>query len=65
MLEPFRLKQRKSETGEKSELKFMVCYHVMNNNVAKGLLLWKNHVLEKGENDKSRYRVKQEIELKK
>lgn len=22
----------------------MGCYHVMNNNVAKGLLLWKNHV---------------------
>lgn len=27
-----------------NELKFMVYYHVTNNNVAKGLLLWKNHV---------------------
>lgn len=38
----------------------MVCYHVMNNSVAKGLLLWKNHVSKKKESEKSRYKVNED-----
>lgn len=58
-------KNTHTEWNEKRvKLIFMVCYHVMNNNVAKGLLLWKNHVSKK-QRTISHATKWMEIELKK